>query len=118
VPDEIPVRAGGSKVEPAAVRVKDRRALAGPRRFRPPAGDPSDGIGFEGHVRGSHDSLDDVVEWTAGSRSSELTLEWCDRSAKSGRRSGIRLAERMNSQPWRFLGCVSEHLSLHYRHLK
>jgi len=32
VPDEIPVRAGGSEVEPAAMQVNDRRAFPRPRQ--------------------------------------------------------------------------------------
>jgi len=41
VADEIAVCAGGSQVEPAPMQVQDRRSLSRPRRFRPPAGDPS-----------------------------------------------------------------------------
>src|SRR5467141_780069 len=99
VADEIPVRAGASQVEPAAMHVKDRSAGSRPCRFRPPAGDPSDGIGFESHVRGSGDLLHDGVERTAGSRSCELALEWRDAGSESGRPEGILLAERMDSQP-------------------
>src|SRR5882724_11636448 len=78
LPDEIPVCVGGSEVEPAAMHVNDRSALLRARRSCPKSGDPSDGIGFEGHVRRSRDSLHHVVERTAGGRSSELALECCN----------------------------------------
>src|SRR3981081_3305402 len=65
VPHEIPVCTGASEVEPAAMRVKNRRALFRPRRVRPPAGNPSEGIGLEAHVCGSRDSLHHVIERTA-----------------------------------------------------
>src|SRR5439155_10701941 len=104
VADEIAVRVGRSQVEPAAMHVKDRRALSRPRRFRPEAGDPSDGIGCEGYVGGSRDALHDGIERTAGSRSCELAFEGCDARSESGRAEGILQAERMNSQPRRFRG--------------
>src|SRR5438445_9576640 len=84
VADEIAVGVGGSQVEPAAMHVNDRRTLPRPRRFRPPAGDPSDGIGYEGHARGSRDSLHDGVERTAGSRACELDFEGCDARSERG----------------------------------
>src|SRR2546430_13845102 len=90
VADEIPVRAGGAQVEPAAMQATDRRALSRPRRFRPQAGDPSDSIGLEGHVRGSGDLLHDGVERTARSRSCELTFEGCNARSESGRAEGDR----------------------------
>src|SRR6266576_7030004 len=93
VADEIPVRAGGSQVEPAAMHVQDRRAVSRPRRFRPQAGDPSDGIGCDGHVRGSRDALHDGVERTAGTPSCELAFEGCDARSESGRAEGILRTE-------------------------
>src|SRR2546425_10105431 len=95
VPDEIPVGAGGSQVEPAAMHVQDRRALVRARRFCPEPGDPTDGIGFEGHVRRSRDSLHEVVERAARRRSCQLALECCDACSESGGPAGILRSERM-----------------------
>src|SRR3989449_8069279 len=118
VADEVLVRTGGPQVEPAAVEVKDRRALSRPRRFRPQAGDPSDGIGCDGHVRGSRDALHDGVERTAGSRSCELAFEGCDARSESGRAEGILRAERMDSQPRRFRGHVTHRSEEHTSELQ
>jgi len=113
-PDEIPVPAGGSEVEPAAMHVNDRGAF--PRRAgSPEAGDPSDGIGFEGHVRGPTTRS---ITSSNGARAAvppSFTLNGCDGSAKSGRRGGICLAEAMNHSAMALSRSVSEHLSLHYR---
>src|SRR4051794_14939291 len=102
VSDKVSVSLGTSQVEPAAMQVKDCGALLSPRRFRPPPGDPTDRIGFEGHIRGNRDSLHHRVERTASGRPRELPLEWRDAGSQGGRSEGILLAERMNSQPRRF----------------
>jgi len=95
VTSEVPVRLGRSPVEPTAMHVNDRGPLSGPRRLGPPAGYPSDRIGFKGHTLGDRHSLHDVVERTAASGPFDLAFHGRDNRSQSGHRDRITPAERM-----------------------
>ena len=113
VAGEVPEGLGCSPVEPAPMHVNDRGSLSILWRLGPPAADPADGSGFEGHILRDRDALHDFVERTASSYPLGLAFHWRDHLSQSGHRSRIFLGERMYNRPGSFRSCIFEGVRLH-----